>query len=110
MAMPLNHFETCGRSDLRPCRAREPRKAGCPRVLPWAGMLRAFSAGSRGSWSAPRVSPNSSGHIRPQGRIWPTKNPREIPEEASSEAHLARDEIRGARFLVRFSKFSFCRE
>jgi len=38
-----------GFPDLRPCRAQEPSEAGFPRVLPWAGMLRAFSAGSTDS-------------------------------------------------------------
>jgi len=46
--------------DLRPCRAQEPSKAGFPRVLPWAAMLRAFSAGSIDSRRAARMS-------KPQG-------------------------------------------
>jgi hypothetical protein len=74
--------ETCGKGDLRPYRAQEPSKTGFPRVLPWAGMLRAFSAGSMHSRGAARVSQTppaalaaiecSSSHVqnssKPEGR------------------------------------------
>jgi hypothetical protein len=49
-------FETCGKGDLRPCRAQGPIEAGFPRVLPWADTLRAFSAGSMDSRRAGRMS------------------------------------------------------
>ncbi len=45
-----------GFRDLRPCRAQEPSKARFPRVLPWAGLLRAFSAGSVSSRRRARMS------------------------------------------------------
>jgi hypothetical protein len=58
--------EFCLKSDLRPCRAQESSKAGFPRVLPWADMLRAFSACSS-------VNSVGSRNVQTPERRFPTR-------------------------------------
>ena len=77
--------ESCGKSDLRPFRAPECSEgAGFPRVLPWADMLRAFSADSVDSLGATPMFPNCIGQIRSPRASLANENPPEHSGRARS--------------------------